>query len=86
MDTEQRGRPPARLCGICSSRLKVSGISTVVMGARPNPSESPYGDFSVENLFQVSGWESKIQVVTGILVEESWEVRLDWAEKNGLNR
>ena len=73
-------------CPMCSGAIMVSGISTVVMGARPNPGASPYDDFSVENLFQVSGWESKIEVVTGNLVEESWKIRLDWAEKNGLNR
>ena len=73
-------------CPMCSGAIMVSGISTVVMGARPNPGESAFGDFSVENLFQVSGSESKIEIVTEILVEECWKVHLDWAEKNGLNR
>ena len=43
-------------CPMCSGAIMVSGISTVVMGARPNPGESQYGDFSVEKLFQESGW------------------------------
>ena len=73
-------------CPMCSGAIMVSGISTVVMGARPNPGESQYGDFSVENLFQESGWGSKIEVVSGILTEECWKIRLDWAAKNGLNR
>ena len=73
-------------CPMCSGAIMVSGISTVVMGARPNPGESAYGDFSMEKLFQESGWGSKIEVVTGILVKECWKVRLDWAEKNGLSR
>ncbi len=73
-------------CPMCSGAIMVSGISTVVMGARPNPSESQYGDFSVEKLFQESGWGSKIDVVSGILTEECWKIRLDWAAKNGLSR
>jgi len=60
-------------CPMCSGAIMVSGISTVVMGARPNPGESQYGDFSVE-------------VVSGILTEECWKIRLDWAAKNGLSR
>lgn len=73
-------------CPMCSGAIMVSGISTVVMGARPNPGESQYGDFSVEKLFQESGWGSKIEVVSGILTEECWKIRLDWAGKNGLSR
>ena len=73
-------------CPMCSGAIMVSGISTVVMGARPNPGESQYGDFSVEKLFQESGWENKIEVVSGILTEECWKIRLDWAAKNGLSR
>ena len=73
-------------CPMCSGAIMVSGISTVVMGARPNPGESQYGDFSVEKLFQESGWGSKIEVVSGILTEECWKVRQDWAAKNGLSR
>ena len=73
-------------CPMCSGAIMVSGISTVVMGARPNPVESQYGDFSVEKLFQESGWGSKIEVVSGILTEECWKIRRDWAAKNGLSR
>lgn len=73
-------------CPMCSGAIMVSGISTVVMGARPNPSESQYGDFSVEKLFQESGWGSKIEVVSGILTEECWKIRRDWAAKNGRSR
>ena len=73
-------------CPMCSGAIMVSGISTVVMGARPNPGERQYGDFSVEKLFQESGWGSKIEVVSGILTEECWKVRRDWAAKNGLSR
>jgi tRNA(adenine34) deaminase len=73
-------------CPMCSGAIMVSGISTVVMGARPNPGESQYDDFSVEKLFQESGWGSKIEVVSGILTEECWKIRRDWAAKNGLSR
>ncbi len=73
-------------CPMCSGAMMVSGISTVVMGARPNPGESAYGDFSVEKLFQESGWGSKIEVVSGILPEECLKVHRDWAAKNAGGR
>jgi len=72
-------------CPMCSGAIMVSGISTVVMGARPNPGESAYGKFSMEKLFQECGWGNKIEVVTEILVEECWKVRRDWAIENGLS-
>lgn len=71
-------------CPMCSGAIMVSGISTVVMGARPNPGESAYGDFSMEKLFQECGWGNKIAAATEILVEECWKVRRDWAKETGI--
>ena len=73
-------------CPMCSGAIMVSGITTLVMGARPSPSESRYGDFSVERLFQESGWGSQIEVVSGILPEECLKVRQEWEAKNAGGR
>ena len=73
-------------CPMCSGAIMVSGIATLVMGARPGQSENRYGDFSVEKLFQESGWGSRIEVVTGILTDECLKVRQEWDAKNAGGR
>ena len=62
------------------SSLEVSGVVTVVMGARPNPGEGRYGPYSMEQLFEQAG--SKIEIVSGILASECLEVRQEWEAKN----
>ena len=67
-------------CPMCSGALIVSGVDTVVMGARPNPREGRYGPYSMEQLFEQAG--SKIEIVNGILTRECLEVRQEWEAKN----
>ncbi len=67
-------------CPMCSGALIVSGVDTVVMGARPNPGEGRYGPYSMEQLFEQAG--SKIEIVNGILARECLEVRQEWEAKN----
>ena len=67
-------------CSMCSGALIVSGVDTVVMGARPNPGEGRYGPCSMEQLFEQAG--SKIEIVNGALTRECLEVRQEWDAKN----
>ncbi len=69
-------------CPMCCGALMVSGISTLVMGARPEPSENRYGAYTVETLLELAGWESRIEVVTGILPRECLEIRQEWEARN----
>jgi len=62
-----------------------SGISMVVMGARPEPSQRRYGDYTVEKLIQLAGFEQKLQVVTGILPQVCADLRRQWGERNANN-
>ena len=69
-------------CPMCCGALIVSGVSTLVMGARPVASENRYGTYTVETLLELSGWASKMEVVTGILPAECLEVRREWEARN----
>ncbi len=67
-------------CPMCSGALIVSGVATVVMGARPNPGEGRYGPYSMEQLFEQA--DSKIEILNGVLARECLEVRQKWEAQN----
>ena len=69
-------------CPMCCGALMVSGVSTLVMGARPDPADNRYGSYNVETLLELAGWEDRIQVVTGILPQECLKVRQEWEARN----
>ena len=71
-------------CPMCSGALIVSGVATVVMGARPNPGEGRYSPYSMEQLFVQAG--SKMRSLIGVLVRECLEVRQEWDAKNASGR
>ena len=75
----------AEPCPMCCGALMASGIHTIVMGARPEPSQRRYGDYTIEKLIQLAGFEEKLQVVTGILPQECADVRRKWEEQNENN-
>ncbi|MFQ6029183.1 MAG: nucleoside deaminase [Dehalococcoidia bacterium] len=69
-------------CPMCCGALMVSGIATLVMGARPEPSDNRYGAYTVETFLEFTRWGSRMEVVTGILVEECLKVRREWEARN----
>ena len=72
-------------CPMCTGALMVSGIATVVMGARPRPGENRYGSYSPEELIEKAGWVDRLEVVTGVLPEDCLEVRRVWDARNSSN-
>ncbi len=72
----------AEPCPMCCGAIMASGISTVVMGARPDPSQRRYGDYTIERLIELAGFGDKLQVVTGILPQVCADVRRQWDERN----
>ncbi len=71
-------------CPMCSGALIITGVATVVMGARPNPGEGRYAPYSMEKLFEQAG--SKIEILNGILARECLEIRQEWDTKNAGGR
>ena len=62
-------------CPMCCGAIMLCGISTLVIGARPAPSENRWGEYTVERLLELANWGHRIQVVTGVLSRECEEVR-----------
>ena len=61
-------------CPMCCGAIIVSGIDTLVIGARPGPADTR-GNYTAEKLLDMAGWSDKGQVVDGVLERESSEVR-----------
>lgn len=62
-------------CPMCCGAILTSGASTVVMGGRPDPDTTRWRDYTIERLVELTAWGDRIEVVTGVLVEECVNVR-----------
>ena len=60
-------------CPMCCGAIMESGLTTLVMGARPAPGTGRWGDYTVERLVQLTG--RALTVVTGILTQECADIR-----------
>ena len=63
-------------CPMCCGALTNANIATLVMGGRPTAEQTRWGDYTVERLLEMCKWDDRIQVVTGILVDECLNIRL----------
>lgn len=57
-------------CPMCCGAILVSGISTVVLGGRPQPGAIRHGEYTIERLIEMAGQGERVSVITGILTEE----------------
>ncbi len=73
-------------CPMCCGAIMASGISTLVMGARHNPADSRWGAYAVEKLIELARWGDRLQVVTGVLVQECLAVRREWEARNATKK
>ena len=64
-------------CPMCCGAILLSGIATLVMGARSTPAERRWGDYTVESFLDFSKRGGMLEVVTGILTQECADVRRD---------
>jgi tRNA(adenine34) deaminase len=62
-------------CPMCCGAILLAGVSTLVMGARNDPMESPWTDYQVDRLIEQFGRGASIEIVTGVLVPECLAVR-----------
>ena len=63
-------------CPMCCGALTNANVATLVMGGRPTSEQTRWGDYTVERLLKMCKWDDRIQVVTGILVDECLNIRL----------
>jgi tRNA(adenine34) deaminase len=72
-------------CPMCCGAVMKSGIRALVMGARFRPEEfasQRFGAYSVEKLIELARWGDRLEVVTGVLSQECYEIRRDWESRN----
>ena len=62
-------------CPMCCGALMNANISTLVMGGRPTAEGTQWGDYTVENLLSMAQWGTRMEVVTGVLVNECLNIR-----------
>ena len=62
-------------CPMCCGALTNANIATLVMGGRPTSDQTRWGDYTVERLLDMCGWNNRIEVVSGVLVEECLSIR-----------
>jgi tRNA(adenine34) deaminase len=62
-------------CPMCCGAILLSGVSTLVMGARNDPKSANWQDYRVEDLIAQFGRAGEIEIVNGILVDECHAVR-----------
>ena len=65
-------------CSMCCGAIMARGIGTLVMGARPGPSDRRLGEYTVEKLIELAGRSGEVDVVTGVMVSECLAVRHKW--------
>ena len=63
-------------CPMCCGALTNANIATLVMGGRPSAEQTRWGDYTVERLLDMCKWNDRIEVVTGVLVDECLSIRL----------
>jgi tRNA(adenine34) deaminase len=62
-------------CPMCCGALMNANIATLVMGGRPSPDQARFGDYTMERLLELSAWDDRMEVVTGVLVDECLGIR-----------
>ena len=62
-------------CPMCCGALMNANIATLVMGGRPPADQTGWGDYTVEGLLEMSAWDDRMEVVTGVLVDECMSIR-----------
>ena len=64
-------------CPMCTGAIMVSGIERIVMGGKPTAETNQYGPYTPELLLDHTGWSDRVEVITGILVEECERIRYE---------
>ena len=62
-------------CPMCCGALMNANIATLVMGGRPSADQTGWGDYTMERLLEMSAWDDRMEVVTGVLVDECMGIR-----------
>ncbi|HJM52543.1 MAG TPA: nucleoside deaminase [Dehalococcoidia bacterium] len=62
-------------CPMCCGAILIAGISTMVLGGRPTSRMTKWGDYTAERMVDLTAWGDRIEVITGVLVDECFNAR-----------
>ncbi|MBT3942570.1 MAG: nucleoside deaminase [Chloroflexi bacterium] len=62
-------------CPMCCGAILATGISTLVLGGRPKPGTSKWGDYTLERLVELTARGERVEVITGVLPDECFNIR-----------
>jgi len=60
---------------MCCGAILIAGISTMVLGGRPTSRMTKWGDYTAERMVDLTAWGDRIEVITGVLVDECFNAR-----------
>ena len=70
-------------CPMCCAAIMLSGISTLVIGGRPDPSNPQWGAYTSESFVGWTKWGDRIEIASpDVLQRECIQIREEWAAKN----
>ncbi len=62
-------------CPMCCGAILSTGISTLVLGGRPESGASRWGDYTLERLVELTSRDDRVEIITGVLPDECFNVR-----------
>ena len=68
-------------CPMCCGAVIANDVSAVVVGGRHGVGDRRWGDYVVEKLLAMTGWDQRVDLTTGILADECTSVLREWDEK-----
>ena len=57
-------------CPMCCGAILWSGITTIVLGARPVQGGRRFGQYTIEGMVSWLGWDDRVTIIDGILEAE----------------
>ena len=63
-------------CPMCCGALMNANIAILVMGGRPTAEQTRWGEYTPERLLDMCDWSDRIEVITGVMVDECLNIRL----------
>jgi tRNA(adenine34) deaminase len=72
-------------CPLCCGAIIVSRISALVLGGRTLEERRRYGSYSVERLVELTGWDARLRLVTGVMQESGEELLREWIRRVGVH-
>lgn len=62
-------------CPMCCGAILAAGIPTLVLGGRPEPGSSRWGNYTLERLVELTARQKRVEIITGVLFDECFNVR-----------